>query len=216
MDSFRLCLAFGPVAIYLLLMGAINLTRRPFLVTGGREIAALAVAVLGLVIVGPIELFFPTSAAVRFGVYIWVLLLTLYALVVVLLLLTLRPRITVYNISLDELRPILADLVTQLDTDARWAGDSLMLPTLKVQLYLDPTVGMRNVSLIALGPEQDAAGWRRLEQGLIQALAGFEVPRNPRGYSFVVAGVITVALLTLAIARAPEAVTQSMAELLRL
>ena len=34
MDPFRVCLALGPVAIYLLLLGAINLSRRPLLVSG--------------------------------------------------------------------------------------------------------------------------------------------------------------------------------------
>ncbi len=216
MDPFRLCVAFGPVAIYLLLIGAINLTRRPFLVSGGREMAALALAVAGLMIVGPIELFFPTSASVRFGPYVWVLLLLLYCLVVVLVLLLLRPRITVYNISIDELRPILADLVTHLDSESRWAGDALVLPTLKVQLSLEPTAGMRNVSLAAVGPEQDPAGWRRLEAALADALAVFEVPRNPRGYSFVAAGLLTLAVLVLTIAHDPEGVTRSLADMLRL
>jgi hypothetical protein len=178
--------------------------------------AALALAVAGLMIVGPIELFFPTSASVRFGPYVWVLLLLLYCLVVVLVLLLLRPRITVYNISIDELRPILADLVTHLDSESRWAGDALVLPTLKVQLSLEPTAGMRNVSLAAVGPEQDPAGWRRLEAALADALAVFEVPRNPRGYSFVVAGLLTLAVLVLAIAHDPEGVTRSLADMLRL
>ena len=65
MDSFRLCLALGPLAIYLLLLGAINLSRRPFLVTGARDLAALGVAVAGLVVVGPIELLLPEDANAR-------------------------------------------------------------------------------------------------------------------------------------------------------
>ncbi|MEI7903478.1 MAG: hypothetical protein WCK89_24835, partial [bacterium] len=61
MDPFRLCLAFGPVAIYAVLLGAINLLRRPFAVSGTRDAAALGLAVSGLVIVGPIELFLPPA-----------------------------------------------------------------------------------------------------------------------------------------------------------
>ena len=33
MDPFRVCLALGPVAVYVLLLGALNLSRRPFTVT---------------------------------------------------------------------------------------------------------------------------------------------------------------------------------------
>ena len=56
-----------------------------------------------------------------------------------LVLLVLRPRLVIYNISVDQLRPILAELVEQLDSEARWAGDSLALPALGVQLHLDNT-----------------------------------------------------------------------------
>ena len=56
-----------------------------------------------------------------------------------MVLLTLRPRLVVYNIFIDELRLVLADLVERLDPDGRWAGDSLVLPGLGVQVYLDST-----------------------------------------------------------------------------
>ena len=128
MDPFRLCLAVGPVAVYFLLLGAINLSRRPLLVSGVRDAASLALAVSGLIIIGPMALFFPYAAEARFGPHIWLMLLALYALIVVLWLLLLRPRLVIYNISADKLRPILAEVVNRLDAEARWAGDGL-LPT---------------------------------------------------------------------------------------
>jgi hypothetical protein len=210
MDAFRLCLAFGPVAIYLLLLGAINLARRPLLVSGVRDAATLAVAVSGLVIIGPMELFFPFEAAVRFGLYVWPLLLGLYALCVVLVLLLLRPRLVIYNISADQLRPILAELVDPLDPEARWAGDSLSLPKLGVQLYVDSFPAMHSASLISAGGQQSHQGWRRLEATLGDALAREEVARNPRGLSLVAVGLLIVTVIVLAIAHNPQAVTQSL------
>ena len=62
---------------------------------------------------------------------------------VVLWLLLLRPRLVIYNISADKLRPILADVVGQFDGDARWAGDSLAIPGLGVQLYMDNFAPLR-------------------------------------------------------------------------
>ena len=76
MDAFRLCLAIGPVAMYLLLLGALNLSRRPLLVSA-RDAAALWLAVSGLIIIGPLELFIPFDALARLGPYAWVLLLSL-------------------------------------------------------------------------------------------------------------------------------------------
>jgi len=213
MDPFRLCLALGPVAMYLLLLGAINLSRRALLVSSVRDAATLALAISGLVIIGPIELFFPYEAAVRFGPHVWLLLLALYAMCVVLVLLMLRPRLVIYNISVDQLRPILAELVDRLDPDARWAGDSLVLPGLGVQLYMDNFAAFRSTSLISAGGNQSHAGWRRLETTLGDALAREDVARNPRGMSLISAGLLIILGLIMAISQNPQAVAQSLLDL---
>jgi hypothetical protein len=215
MDPFRLCLAFGPVAMYLLLLGAVNLSRRALLVSGGRDAATLALAASGLVVIGPMELFFPFAAAARFGPYVWLLLLALYAMCVVLVLLLLRPRLVIYNISAEKLRPILAELVNRLDPDARWAGDSLMLPTHGVQLYVDTFAMLRSASLVAAGGKQSQQGWRRLENALGDALAREELARNPRGLALLAVGLLMIAGLIIAIAQNPQAVAQSLLDVAR-
>lgn len=216
MDPFRLCMALGPVAIYVLLLGTINLSRRPFLVTGTRDAATLALALSGLLIVGPIELFFPTGLAVRFGPYSWVIMAGMFVAGLVPVLLLVRPRLVIYNISMDRLRPILAELVPQLDPDARWAGDSLALPRLGVQLHVDYTSSMRNVSLSALGSEQNHAGWRLLEQRLGESLSNAKFERNPRGISLIVFGLLILWVLCREIAIDPETAYQALFKVFRL
>jgi hypothetical protein len=218
MDPFRLSLALGPLAIYLMVIGAVNMFRRPFVVSGGRDTAALGLAISGLVIVGPAELFFPVRASLRFEPLpwmVWVLLVALYALSVVLVVLLLRPRLVIYNVSRDELRPILADLVAELDPEARWAGDSLALPNLGIQLYVDGLTAMRNVSLSAVGGNQSHQGWRRLEAALAAALSRLEVPRNPYALSLFSAGALLALLVVLTMAYDPQAAAQSLLDMLR-
>lgn len=217
MDPFRLCLALGPVAIYVLLIGVVNAMRRPLVVAGARDAAALGLAVSGLVIVGPIELLFPVSALLHFGTFVWVLLIALYALCLVLALLLLRPRLVIYNVSAEELRPILAELVAELDAEARWAGDSLVLPKLGVQLHLEGLSAMRNVSLVASGATQNPQGWRQLELALGAALSQVEVPRNRAvAVRFLAAGGLLALAVILAIARDPQAVAEALFDMLRL
>lgn len=217
MDPFRLCLALGPVATYLLLLAAINLSRRPFVVAGTRDTATLGLAVSGLVIIGPMELFLPVATVLRFGSYVWVLLVVLYALILVLCLLVSRPRLVVYNISTSKLRPILADVVVRLDSEARWAGDSLLLPNLGVQLHLDNMAALRNVSLVSVGPHQSYLGWRQLELGLRAALSEFEVGRNFRAVGFIAGtGALLLLFLLQIIAIDPQAVAQAMFDMIRL
>jgi hypothetical protein len=204
------------VAIYLLLLGAINLFRRPFMVSGTRDMAVLCLAVSGLLIVGPIELFFPLAASIRFGPFVWMFLVLLYALCVILVLLSMRPRLVIYNISVSQLRPILEKVATQLDANAGWAGDSLSIPSLAVQLHMETYAVMRNVALVSVGWSQSHEGWRRLELALASELAQAEVPRNRCGIAFLVAGLLVGTGLMLAVARDPHAVAQSLFDMLRL
>jgi hypothetical protein len=216
MDPFRICLALGPLAAYSLLLGVVNLLRRPLVISGAKDTAALGIAVSGFVILGPLELFTPAEASMRFGAFVWVLMIGLYMMCLVLLVLQMRPRLVIYNISIDELRPVLAELVPQLDPEARWAGDNLALPNLQVQLHVDAVPKMRNVSLVASGPNQNYLGWRRLELGLAYALREVEVPRNRRGVGFAVVGAILLIVLAVIVVRDPGAVAQAFVDMFRL
>jgi hypothetical protein len=216
LDPLHACLALGPLGVYLSLIGALNLAGRPLIVSGTRDMAALGLAVSGFVIVGPLELCLPDAAAVRFGPYVWVLLLVFYALCLILALLLLRPRLVIYNVSADQLRAVLADLTDQLDSDARWAGDALALPRLGVQLHLDNVPLTRNVSLTPVGIDQDPLGWARLQSALAAALGRVSIARNPRGAVFAAVGLAIILALAYSVACDPQAVAQALLEMLRI
>lgn len=215
MDPLRLCIALSPLAAYVLVLGLINLSSRSLVTSGARDLAALALGVSGLVVVGPMELFFPELATELFGPYVWLLLLGMYALVIAFLTLVLRPRVVIYNMSVEQLRPTLASVVQDLDSDARWAGECLVLPRLGVQLHVEPFLALRNVQLVSAGPHQSLAGWRRLERALVQALRGASSTPNPYGYSLVFFGLLMVALTAFAVLGDAPAVAQAFREMLR-
>jgi len=207
-DPFRFGVAIVPLAAYGLLLGLINLRRKPLLTTGARDLAALSLAVAGLVAVGPLDLFMPATAANRFGPYVWLLLLGSYALIVTFLILSARPRLVLYNISTDALRPILAEVAVGLDPGARWAGDSLCLPAFAIELHLEGFAAMRNVSVIAANPGQDPDKWRRLEIALAGAIRPIRVSPNPRGAVLVAIALGMMAVCLVLIAADPQGVTE--------
>jgi uncharacterized membrane protein len=215
-DALHACLALGPLAVYLLLIGVINLSRRPFLVSGNRDAAALGLALSGLVIIGPIELCLPTAAVARFGPIAWVLMVVVYVLCLILVLLLLSPRLVIYNVAADQLRAVLADLAGRLDSEARWARDVLVLPTLGVQLHLDTCRSMRNVSLSSVGRSQNPLGWQRLESALGVALGRASTARGARGVLLVAVAVLMVFGLGYAVASDPQAVAEAFFDMLRL
>jgi hypothetical protein len=188
-DPLRFAIAAIPLAAYLLLLGVLNSRRKPFLTSGGCDVMALGVALSGLMFAGPIELFRPEAATRSFGNYIWLFLLGFYWLWLLLVMLLGRPRLVIYNISAEELHPMLAELAPRLDASARWAGNQLSLPVVGVQLHIDRLDLMRNVSLVSSGGQQSIEGWRRLSHELSLALKKVRVRMNPRAIGFFAAAI---------------------------
>jgi hypothetical protein len=195
-DPFRLAVALVPVAAYVLLLSIVNARRRPFLTSGGSDLTALGLALSGLMFVGPLEMFRPLAATREFGNYVWLFLILFYWLWLLLVVLLARPRLVVYNISKEELHPVLADAASRLDPEARWAGNHLSLPGLGVQLHLDSFDIMRNVSLVSSSSRQNIDGWRRLSRELSRSLAPIRVKRNPRAIGLLI---VSLALLVLSV-----------------
>lgn len=216
MDPLHLCIALSPLSVYLLLLGIINLSKRPLVTNGARDAAALGVGISGFVIVGPMELFVPEATILRLGVLVWALLLAFYAMCLTLLVLLMRPRLVIYNIRPDQVRPMLADLVNQLDRESRWAGECLIIPNLGVQLHVEASNAMRNVQLIAAGVNQSYEGWHRLEKALTAELQQVRSVRNPYGFSLVFFSLLMISIATFFLVQDAETVAHSLKEMLRL
>ena len=216
MDPLHLAIALGPVAVYLLLLGLINLSRQPLVTGGSRDSAVLGLAVMGFFIAGPMELFMPQAAAERWPGWVWLLLVALYLLSLTLLVLLMRPRIVIYNMTADRLRPALASVAKELDGEARWAGESLCLPSLGVQLHVESFHSLRNVQLIASGGRQSYSGWRSVERSLRTALHSESVERNPYGVSLLLMGSLMAGIVCYMTISNHDAVAQALADMLRL
>ncbi len=170
LNSLTIYLAFTPLALYFLLAGLMNMTGRPFLVTGLRDMIVLFVGIFGMVAVGPMQLFFPVNASWSYGIGVWLFLISIYVLLCTLFLVLQRPSLNLYNISLAEFRPVFFDMVVELDPASRWAGDSVFLPTLGIQLFMESNPLLRSVSLVSAGPNQNYEGWTKLQNHLMQNL----------------------------------------------
>ncbi|QDU95737.1 hypothetical protein [Lignipirellula cremea] len=216
MDALHFCIALGPLAIYLLLLGMVNLSRRPFLTTGFRDTTALGVGICGFVVAGPMELFLPDATGFAYGWIVWALMLSFYALSLILIVLLLRPKLVIYNVKPDQLRPVLAQIVSELDKDARWAGDSLTLPQLGVQLHVETFRSLRNAQLVSSGPQQSYIGWRKLEVALRQALGQTISTPNRYGYFQIGFSIAAIVLIAWSLASDPTGVDQALTEMLRL
>ena len=216
MDPVRVTIALGPLCVYLVLIGWLNLSKRPFVTSGARDILALSLALSGLVAIGPIELFMPERAAALMGAKIWLPLIMLYMLVASLISMVMKPRIVVYNVSSDEIRPIVGGVVSELDQDARWAGDSVFMPNMQIQFYLQTHPAMRNVQLVATNGEQNLTSWKNLESSLQQAMNKVSVSVNPRAILFFIAASVMTAAVAVSLFAGQAVIAERMQDFLRM
>lgn len=209
MDPLALGLGFGPLALYLGVLGVVNYRRTPLVVPGWKDTAAFMLAFTGLFIVGPMNLFFPLPAYFQFGPWVWILLLALYLLLIASLNLWMKPKIIVYNIPYDDIRPALSESALELDPDARWAGECLSLPNRGIQLYLDYFPLFRNARLVAVGRRQDFRAWADLEEQLRVRLRHLEVGRNWAGVALLGVGLFLGAMVALGMVTQPSQVAEA-------
>lgn len=214
MDSLHFCIAIGPLAAYFLLLAWINLGKRPFLTTGSRDALVLGIGLIGLVMVGPMELFLPETAIVTFGGWIWLIMILFYLVGLVLLVLLLRPRIVIYNVSPEQLRPALAEVVARLDQESRWTGNCLLMPQLGVQLVVEPTENVKNVQLISAGRDQNYASWRILANALSQGLRKSRGERSLYGVFLLGIGLAMAGLMTATLIMYANEIRESLHDML--
>jgi hypothetical protein len=166
-------------------------------------------------VAGPMELFLPESAATLYGGWVWAMMLSCYGLLVLFVALMLRPRLVIYNITPEQLMPVLEETIARLDKQVRTSGSTMVSQELGVQFSVESQAIVKNVQLVAAGPHQSLAGWRRLESELATALRGVRGTPNPYGASLVTFGVLIAGFITFLLSRDPISVQQSLADMLR-
>lgn len=215
MDPLHYCIMVTPLAVYLCYIGMLNLKSRPFITTGARDTAGLGIGLAGYMISGPIMLFFPESAASHFGGWVWLMLIVFYGLLVSLLVLMMRPRLVIYNMTSEQLRPILTSVARKLDPKSRWAGNSLLIPAKNIHLHLEPVNWLKNIQLTSGGNQQSFDGWRELEAALEEELKEYVSTASLFGFPLLIvaASLAVTALIWMVADR--EAVATAWEELRR-
>jgi len=178
LSSLPLWAALPPLGCYLVFVGWLNLRRRPTTLGGAFDVLLVALAVSGLVAAGPLALLQPAGVSPEWTA---VLLALAFVLAVAGGLLASRPRAVVYNVTLDQLRPVVAEIVTALDPSVRWAGETAALPARRLQVHLDGRGAGRTVSVVSLGSRPSPEAWTEFVRRLQDGASRLRVRGNPWG-----------------------------------
>jgi hypothetical protein len=189
-------LALAPLAAYLLWLSWAHVRRRPLAVSGAFDAAILAAAVSGLAVVGPLALVMPVTGGSPWS---WPVVAVLCVLAVAVCVLVSRPRLVIYNITVEQLRPLVAEVVSAIDPQARWAGESAALPGRGFQVHIEGNGPLRAVSIVNVGERSSPEGWGEFTRRLRGGLRGLRVRRSPwaavfAGLGLTVAGAAATAM----------------------
>ena len=196
-EPFTILLALLPLIAYLIVFSLIRLSGRALVTSGGRDIAALALAISGLLAVGPAELFFPTAAATVFGPVVWLPLAAFYGLSVSLIALTTAPRVVVYGRTPEELYSPLLEAAKEIDATA--TGDpkllQITLPAAGVHLRVDGQRAVDYAQVLAFEPNVSMRFWSKLLATLRKKVHQQSTPLPRRGFAMLTCALLLSSLL---------------------
>ena len=196
LDLLRFAIALLPLAAYANVLGLLRLRSCPTVLSGAMDLILLGFAVIGLIAIGPIELFFPRAAYSLLGGWVWTILIALYLFVLMLLALNTTPKLVIYGLDHSQLREQVNDMLQKEEIRSEWLGDLLELPELGVRACLEQAG--RGVSQIhAAGKQQNLTGWFTLERLLVDKLASTRIRQRPQAIlwlniSFVLFGIAAI------------------------
>ncbi len=207
---FYFVLAFGPLALYVVVIGLMHLSRRMMVVTGERDVAALALALCGLFLVGPVELFFPSPAMVRFGLGVWFAILALYSLTVLLIILNLRPQFVVYGGTHDAVLEGLFKVAQELDPETTQHDDMIHLPGLAMHLRVDANHSNTATRVSLTSNRISVTTWYQLQRNLQATLRGQRAASHFHGAALMLLGTLILVVMGVAIVKNPVAIAEGM------
>lgn len=195
-DPFATVVALLPLASYLLLLGGIRLRRRPLVTTGVRDGAAVALAISGMVVVGPINLFFPATAAAQLGWWVWGLLIILYLLSVSLLLFSFPQRIVIYGLGPGDALETLEAAARSVDPSAVSTPERMQvtLPERQVHLRVESLGWTHAVAIEAFENNLHPQFWGHLLRELRERTHAMQSPSSRSAVGLCMLGSVLMAV----------------------
>ncbi len=171
LDLLRFALAILPLAAYTNVLGLLRLRARPTVLSGAMDTLLLGLAVVGIVAIGPIELFFPRAAYSLLGGWVWFVLIALYFFILMLIALNSSPKLLVYGLDANQLKMQLCELLAENQIQADWLGSLVELPELGVRACIEPAARGCISQIQAAGKVQNLTGWFTLERFLVEKVS---------------------------------------------
>lgn len=213
-DPFPALIAFTPLILYLFFLAIVRIGGFAWVTTGGRDLAAVLAAVSGLIVVGPMELFFPNATASFLGVWVWIPLLLLYFLFACLLVLGARTKLVSYGRTAEDVYPAMIRAARSLDAGSTVNNEQLQvhLPAFAAHLRLENSPGHDCVSVLAFEPNLSPSFWTSFRTQLRTELRATSPPRPRRGWALMGVALAMAYMLVRYVASEPALLVEGFRE----
>lgn len=191
-DALRFAVALAPLGLYLLVLGMLRLRSKPTVLSGAMDIVLLGMGLSGMMIIGPLELFFPRAAYSILGNWVWLLLIGLYFFGLMLVALNLPPRIIVYGLDENALRCELQKILESNSIEHQWLEDVLVLPSLGMRVHVEAASSFDVSHIVSIGRSQNIAGWFAMERLLVNEMHRAPQITRTQGGFLIGAGLLLV------------------------
>ncbi|MFO0013663.1 MAG: hypothetical protein ACK553_13030 [Planctomycetota bacterium] len=192
MDYLYYAIALGPIGLYWMMVGYLYQRPHPMLINAAQDTLLFGLGSVGLILIGPMQLFFPNAAYSILGAWTWFFLLCLYGFIVLFVSLNRRPQWTLYGANAAALRGILGRVLEEQGIEHAWHESILVVPELGIHAMVEPAnVSDRAAQLTRCGRQQDIAGWHRLERLVTAKLESESSSRG--GLPWMIVGIAVVA-----------------------
>lgn len=188
MNALQIAIASVPLAIYFILLGAIRLRSTPLVTSGWRDFFALGLACSGLIAIGPMQLFFPSTAASRWPGWVWLLLVGLYIFALLIMAMWSRPRLLAYGMNKMQFQQTLLLAAQEVDSKAIWYGEVLSLPSIGIQLSAESRFGEFVNSVAIVGTLHNLADWLQLERAFVRQGSQVQTTPSRSGWLLLASG----------------------------
>jgi hypothetical protein len=213
LNHLIICINLLPIGTYLCVLGLFHAVGRPLITTGVRDYLALAIALAGLVITGPINYILHYRMLPDFLVHSHWIGLGLYLLLVAALLPRSHEKLIIYNSSESAVAAAIRTMLGRLNATVQELPGGWIVPERGVSVELDSFPALSNVTLRFHGM-RDRELFCTIHDGLVDALAATRTGWSAIGLCMAAAGGIVLAFPVWILSQDPQNIVAMFREVL--
>jgi hypothetical protein len=212
-NQIVICTNLLPIGTYLCVLGLFHATGRPFITTGARDYLALALALSGLVITGPIDYILHGRMLPDFLVHSHLFGVVIYVLVIGSLVPRSYEKLVIYNCPLETLMPAIRGILDRAGHRFQEVRGGWILSDRGVSLECDPFPALRNVTLYFHGM-RDRELYGQIHRQLVDELTVKRTGWSLVGMFMAAAGGLVLAFSVWIVASDPQNIVAAIREVL--